>query len=133
VNVQCGFVGVTGFSDMRQVLNRHREDDPNATRALEMFRYQLHRAIGGHIAILGGLDALILTGTAVVRNPYLRSYILDGLAWSGATLDADKNQSLIGKEGMIHSDRSGVSIGVMKNDEMGEIDRAVAALQEHKT
>ena len=80
------------------------------------------------MALLGGLDALVFTGTAVVRNPFLRSYILDGISGLGLTLDQERNDMLVGKEGMIHSDRSDVSIGVMKNDEMGEIARTVTTL-----
>ena len=133
LNTKTGFQGLTGFSDLRQVLNRHREGDADASEALEIFRYQLHRSFGGHMSLLGGLDAVVLTGTAVVRNPYLRSFILDGLQWSGLQLDAAKNEALIGAEGMIHSDRSDVSIGVMKNDEMGEIARTVATLHDNQS
>lgn len=125
LNTEGGFQALTGLSDLRLVLNKYSEGDANAAEAMQVFRHQLHRAIGGHAAILGGLDALIFTGTAVVRNPFLRSYILDGIEGLGVQLDTERNDTLIGKEGMIHSDRSDVSIGVMRNDEMGEIARLV--------
>lgn len=121
INRESGFKGMTGYSDMRIVLNRYIEGDSDAAQALQAFRYQLHRQIGAHVALLGGLDAFVFTGTAVVRNPFLRSYILDGIEGLGLQLDTERNDTLVGKEGMIHSDRSDVSIGVMKNDEMGQI------------
>lgn len=129
INDESGFLGMTGFSDLRLVLNKYTEGDPNAAEALAMFRYQLHRQIGGHVALLGGLDAFVFTGTAVIRNPFLRSYVLDGLEGLGLVLGSEQNDALVGKEGMIHSDRGAVSIAVMKNDEMGEIARVVNALQ----
>lgn len=128
LNRESGFKGVTGQSDLRQVLNKYTEGDSDASLALQMFRYQLHRQIGGHVALLGGLDAFVFTGTAVVRNPFIRSYILDGISGLGLVLDQERNDTLIGTEGMIHSDRGDVSIGVMKNDEMGEIARTVEEL-----
>ncbi|MDC1205410.1 hypothetical protein N8083_01020 [Candidatus Pacebacteria bacterium] len=128
LNRESGFKGMTGYSDLRFVLNKHTEGDCDATLALQMFRYQLHRQIGGHVALLGGLDAFIFTGTAVVRNPFLRAYILDGLSGFGLSLDSERNDILVGKEGMIHADWSEASIGVMKNDEMGEIAKAVEGL-----
>lgn len=132
LNKESGFKGLTGFSDLRLVLNKYTEGDACAAEALQMFRYQLHKQIGGHYAILGGLDALILTGTASVRNPFLRSYLLDGLGSLGILLDSERNDTLVGREGMIHSDRGDVSVAVMRNDEMGEISRIVDEFQSKK-
>lgn len=132
LNRESGFKGMTGYTDMRIVLNKYTEGDSDAALALQTFRYQLHRQIGAHVALLGGLDAFVFTGTAVVRNPFLRSYILDGIEALGLQLDEERNDTLVGKEGMIHSDRSEVSIGVMKNDEMGEIARAADTLLESR-
>lgn len=129
LNKESGFKGLTGFSDLRLVLNQFTEGDEAALEAMQMFRYQLQRQIGGHYAVLGGLDAVILTGTAAVRNPFLRRYLLEGLGSLGILLDEERNESLIGKEGMIHSDRSDVSVAVMNNDEMGEIARQVSQLR----
>ena len=129
LNKESGFMGLVGFSDLRLVLNKFTEGDECATQAMEMFRYQLQRLIGGHYAILGGLDAIVLTGTASVRNSFLRGYLLEGLGSLGVLLDEERNNELIGKEGMIHSERGDVSVGVMKNDEMGEIARQVDLLR----
>lgn len=128
LNTQCGFRGTVGYSDLRLVLKEYTEGNADASEALQMFRYQMHREIGGHIAVLGGLDAFVFTGTAVERNPFIRSYLLDGLAGFGLVIDGERNDSLVGREGMIHSDRAEVPIGVMKSDEMREIARAVGIL-----
>lgn len=127
INTECGFKGMVGYADLRLVLQKYTEGDPHAVLALEVFRYNLHRQIGGHIALLGGLDAFVFTGTAVERNPFIRTYILDGLSGFGLLLDEEKNDSLVSSEGMIHSDRGEVSVGVMKSDEMGEIARITAS------
>ena len=121
LNTECGFKGTVGYSDLRLVLKEYTEGNADASEALQMFRYQMHRQIGGHIALLGGLDAFVFTGTAVERNPFIRAYLLDGLAGFGLVIDQERNDSLVGNEGMIHSDRAEVPIGVMRSDEMGEI------------
>ncbi|MDA8596837.1 hypothetical protein N9L26_00690 [Candidatus Pacebacteria bacterium] len=130
LNEEAGFKGLTGYGDLRLVLDAFANDDPAAVEAMEMFRYQLQRQVGGHIALLGELDAFVFTGTAAVRNPFLRQFVLEGLSSFGLFLDTDRNDALVGHSGMIHSDRSDVSIGVMESDEMGEIARVVTRLSE---
>src|SRR5215471_14972829 len=62
VNHQSGLLGVSGLSpDMRLLLER-RDSDRHAAQAVDMFCYQLRKAIGALTAILGGLDTLVFTG-----------------------------------------------------------------------
>ena len=128
LNRDSGFQAMLGYSDLRMVVHEYTNGNQAAIEAMEMFRYQLHREVGGHIAVLGGLDAVVMTGTAVVRNPFLRSFLLDGLEGFGMTLNKQRNDALVGHEGMIHDDHSDTPIGVMKTDEMGEIARATIAM-----
>ena len=56
---QSGLLGVSGSSDMRELLAR---SDDAAAEALELFVYRIARELGSLAAALGGLDALVFTG-----------------------------------------------------------------------
>lgn len=122
---ESGFKGVAGVRDLRLLLERVASCDPNAQKALDMFIYQVHSWIGAHAVLLGGVDAIVMTATASVRNPHLRSLLLSKLELFGVELDVNRNEALVGKEGFIHAESSAVQIAVMNTDEMGEIDRIV--------
>lgn len=128
LSCECGLRGITGVSDMRLVLARYEKKEFEAVLAIDMFVHQIHKQIGAHIATLGGLDAVVLTATAVVRNPELRSLLLSGLQPLGIELDTEKNEELIGIEGFINKNDSKIKIAVMETDEMGEIAKVVSNL-----
>lgn len=121
----AGFQGVAGVRDLRLVLERAQSGDLDAQLALDMFVYQIQSLIGAYSVLLGGLDAIVLTATASVRNPHVRSLVLSNLDSLGVILDTEKNEILIGKEGCIHTAESSVKIAVMKTDEISEVDRVV--------
>jgi len=122
---ESGFKGVAGVGDLRLVLERRSTGDPDAILAIDMFVHELRSWIGAHATVLGGIDAIVLTATASVRNPELRKIILSGLSVFGIAIDSEKNDALIGNEGFIHAEKSKVKIAVMKTDEMGEVEKMV--------
>jgi len=126
LNYQSGFVGIAGASDMRQILNMLNEKNQDAELAISMFKYQFSKLVGALVFGLGGLDAIVFTATASVRNPELRAVLLSPLSPLGIELDQNKNDLLINAEGRIESRSSTAMIAVMRTDELGEIDRIVS-------
>ena len=118
---ESGFQGVAGVRDLRLVLEHAAQGKEDAQLALNMFIHQAHAWIGSHVVQLGGVDAIVLTATAVERNPHVRSLLMDGLEVFGVHVDTDKNESCIGCEGIISATHSQVQVLVMKTDEMGEV------------
>ncbi len=118
---ESGFQGVAGVRDLRLVLEHAAQGKEDAQLALNMFAHQAQAWIGSHVVQLGGLDAIVLTATAVERNPYVRSLLMDGLEVFGVHVDHDKNDSCISCEGVISAASSDVQVLVMKTDEMGEV------------
>jgi acetate kinase len=96
----------------------------SATEAFDSFAYQIRKAIGSYVAILGGLDTIILTATASERSPTLRHLILSNLDSIGIKLDLEKNELCIGRDGLISKKDSEVTILIVKTDESDEILRA---------
>ncbi len=80
---QCGFLGVAGTSDMRELLARETSDE-RAALAVKMFVYQIQKYIGAYAAVLGGLDLLVFSGTIGERSEPIRDKILAGLGSLGA-------------------------------------------------
>lgn len=79
---QCGLLGVSGgiASDMRELTD---STAPAAEEAVALFVRSVVREIGAMAAVLGGLDALVLTGGIGENSAPVRNAILDGCAWLG--------------------------------------------------
>lgn len=118
-----GFQGLLGTSDLRVALDRCSKGDPKAEEAVRMFFYRIQKQIGASIAVLGGIDALILTATAPKRNSLVRALVCRGLEYFGIEIDEEKNELLEGKEGIISKGTARSAIAVVHTDEMGEIAR----------
>ena len=121
INTKGGFAGMAKESDIRRLLDRRSQNDATATRALDVFAYHVQKSVAALTVALGGLDVLVLTATASVRSSELRSLVLRGLSHLGVDVSKDRNDLLIGKEGVISVRNSAVKIVVMKTDEMGEM------------
>lgn len=118
---QCGFQGVVGESDMRRVLELYEAGDDQAMLLVAKLRYEIQSWIASHSFMMGGITQLVLTGTALYRNPVLRALVLEGLEAQGMQLDESANQSLASQAGVISSDDSAVTIRVVAADEVAEM------------
>lgn len=121
LNTRGGLQGVAGDADLRHVLDGVTRHNEAAVRALNLFVYHLQKQIGSYLAVLGGLDALVFTATAVERNPAIRALIVEPLQQLGMVLHQETNERLIGNEGVISTADSPTTIAVVKNDELAEI------------
>ena len=119
---QSGFKGSVGESDLRIIIDRAASHDERAHIALVAFVQQIATKVAAQAFLMGGVDVIVLTATAMVRNPELRAKLLEPLSILGIRLDSEKNDVLIGKEGRIEAVGS-IPIMVLKTDEMGEMAR----------
>ena len=119
LNTQCGLLGISGVTnDMKVLLQElHAHDDRRIRLAIEIFCYRARKYIGALLAGMGGADAVIFTGGIGAFAPEIRARICDGLAWAGLTIDAQKNEQTVGKEGAIHTDDSHLQAWVIPTDE----------------
>lgn len=86
---ESGLLGVSGLSsDMRDLLE---SDRPEAAEAVELFVAAAVRQIGGLVAGLGGLDALVFTAGIGQHTPAIRARILQAFGFLGLKLDAVAN------------------------------------------
>ena len=86
---RCGLLGVSGIShDMRELL---ASADARAAEAVDLFVYRAVTQIGGLVAALAGLDALVFTAGIGEHAAPVRERICKGLAWLGLELDPAAN------------------------------------------
>lgn len=121
INTNGGLAGIAGESDIRKLLDRRSKKDPLATQALDVFAYNIQKMIAAQTVALGGLDVLVLTATAAVRSTELRALICKGLGHLGVHLSQDRNDALVGKDGLINVRNGLVKVLVLRTDEMGEM------------
>ena len=83
----AGLSGVPG-GDVRDL---EAAATPQAELALDVFVYQVKKAIGAYAAAMGGLDAVAFTGGIGENSARLREKCCAGLHFLGIELDARKN------------------------------------------
>lgn len=84
---ESGLQGLCGSGDMREVLDRADRRDPAAVLALDVYLHRLIEKIGGCVAVIGGLDALVFTGGVGEHDAPLRQHVADRLSWLGVRVD----------------------------------------------
>lgn len=75
LNNESGFLGMTGTTDIKKIID---EKNKNAKYGLayEVFLHKVVKEIGASVALLGGVDALILAGGIGEKNQILKKDIL---------------------------------------------------------
>lgn len=133
LNRDSGLKGLSGVgNDMRAILERSTEGDPDCQLALQVFTHRLRKYIGAYAAIMGGVDAIIFTGGIGENSSTIRHRSAQRLDYLGAVIDEDKNQSvsLSETEDVIDFSRSHsrVKLLAVRTDEQLAIARDCAKL-----
>ena len=112
--LQKVIVGI--YSDNRDVENRYFEGDEACTTEMYTYVHSLLRFIGGYIAVLGGVDAIVFTAGVGENGAALRKLLIERLAYLGIKLD-EENNKLRGKTVAISTPDSKVKVYVIPTDE----------------
>ena len=90
---ESGLLGLSGTSDMRELLSRH---DADARLALGVYVHRLRAGIAAMTAALGGIDTLVFTGGVGERSARIRELACDGLDYIGVRIDRRRNATIRG-------------------------------------
>ena len=97
LNHASGVAGLSGMAnDVKAVRKAANEGNARAALALKIFTRSVTRAIGGFCWLLGGLDAIVLTGGIGEHDPQTRTQILAGMESLGVDIDESRNQDVAG-------------------------------------
>ena len=125
---KSGMLGLTGYSDLRDIENLAEEGNEDCLLALAMNAYRIKKFIGSYTAAMGGLDAIVFTAGVGENSPYLRNLVCKNMEFFGLEIDEEKN-SLRSKEiRAIHKDNSKTKILVIPTNEELEIAKQVYGL-----
>jgi len=91
LNKQSGMLGLTGFSDMRDIRKLMSDGDKAAKLAYEMYAYRIKKYIGSYTAALNGLDAIVFTAGVGENDQLIREMVCRDMEFFGLRLDREKN------------------------------------------
>lgn len=92
LNKKSGLLGVSEkSSDLRDILAGWREGDERSTITLNMYVDSIVKYIGAYVALMNGVDAIVLTAGIMERSEPVRKLLLEKLARLWSTLDEQKN------------------------------------------
>lgn len=123
LNRESGLLGLCGHSDMRRVREAAGLGDPAARLALSVYVHRLRRCIGGYIAVLGRVDALVFTGGIGENDAVLREEACATLAAFGIVVDPVRNREPVDDIACISTPDSVVTVLAMRADEEHEMVR----------
>jgi acetate kinase len=121
LNKRSGMLGLTGFSDMRDIGKAVKEGNRDAELALEIYTYRIKKYIGAYAAVLNGLDAIVFTAGVGENDVQTRQRICSEMQFLGIYLDEEKNMVTSSSIREINSDGSRVKILVIPTNEELEI------------
>ncbi|ARV57495.1 acetate kinase [Nostocales cyanobacterium HT-58-2] len=92
LNHASGLHGISGISnDMRQIREAILQGNSRAQLALDIYVHRLQFYIGGMLASLGGLDALVFTAGVGENAPEIRAAASEAFGFLGLKIDHEKN------------------------------------------
>ncbi|SHG17927.1 acetate kinase [Flavobacterium micromati] len=89
---QSGMLGLTGYSDLRDIEANAENGNVDCQLALAMNAYRIKKYIGSYVAVLDGLDAIIFTAGIGENSSYIRKLVCTDMSYFGIELDEAKNE-----------------------------------------
>ncbi len=129
MNKKCGFLGITGYSDSRD-LESSVEAGPDAKHdnlpdydkaelATSVLFYQIKKLIGAYTAAMDGLDAIVFTAGLGENNPRLRQMVCRDLSYLGVKIDEELNAKMLRQPNIVRlsTDESKVEVYLIPTNE----------------
>lgn len=117
LNRRSGILGISGLSsDFRDLESAANRGDERSQLAIDIFAYKVKKYIGGYVAAMGGVDAIIFTAGLGENSLFMRDKICNGLEYLGTRIDPELNK-LRGKQMEISIKRARVKIFVIPTNE----------------
>jgi acetate kinase len=128
LNKKSGMLGLTGYSDMREVRSEREKGNKNALLAYDMYVYRIKKFIGAYASVLNGVDAIVFTAGVGENDALTRSLSTQHMEYLGIQLDEERNK--LGGKGVYEINKvdSPVKILVIPTNEELEIARQCFAL-----
>ena len=94
LNHDAGMVALSGMAnDMKAVRETADKGDARAKLAVEIFTRSVKKAVGGFIALIGGVDAVVFAGGIGEHDARSRAEILGGMEVFGILMNSERNEA----------------------------------------
>ena len=122
LNKKSGLLGISGFSDSRDVENAAADGDERAILALNMYNDRVAKYIADYyIELEGNVDAIVFTAGVGENGVEARDEIIKRVKPLGIELDSEANSKIASfkdiHEGIISSKKSTVPVWVVPTNE----------------
>ena len=118
LNRASGMVALSGLpNDMRGVRKAAAERDTHAALALAIFTRSVKKTIGGFIALMGGVDAIVFAGGIGEHDAQSRMEILDGMEEMGILVNKELNDAKESRLRRINASESKATVLVVPTKE----------------
>ncbi|MBD0824670.1 acetate/propionate family kinase [Aestuariibaculum marinum] len=128
LNKQSGMLGLTGYSDLRDIETMAAKGNKDCQLALEMNAYRIKKYIGAYAAVLNGLDAIVFTAGIGENSQTIRKLVCDDMDFFGLNLDETKNSIRSKDIREINTEDSKTKILVIPTNEELEIAKQAVEL-----
>lgn len=118
---ESGMLGLTGYSDLRDIEAEAKKGNKNCQLALAMNTYRIKKYIGSYIATMNGVDAIVFTAGIGENSELIRRLVCIDLEFFGIELDEQKNDIRAKELTEIHKETSKVKLLVIPTNEELEI------------
>lgn len=88
---KSGLLGLTGHSDLRDIEKEAGQGNKDCILALEMIAHRAKKYIGGYMALLNGLDAVVFTAGIGENSSLIREMICTDLESLGIKFNNNRN------------------------------------------
>ena len=126
---KSGMLGLTGFSDLRDIESAAENGNADCQLALEMNAYRIKKYIGAFAAAMNGLDAVVFTAGIGENSDVVRRLTCEHMDFLGISLDQEKNKVRSKELRDISGPGSTVKVLVIPTNEELEIARQTYDLQ----
>ncbi len=117
LNKKSGLLALTGSSDCRDICTKAAKGDKAAELALEMLAYRTAFYIGGYNLVVGGADAIVLTGGIGENSTEVRERIINRLGALGIKLDKAANKKSHGIVAVLSAKGSKIPVVAIPTNE----------------
>ena len=114
---RSGLLGLTGRSDVRDVLDAVDSGDERARLGWEVYVHRVRKYVGAYLAVLGGADAVVFTAGVGEHSARARADVVTGLAGLGLVLDPALNEAAGSHARHVSTRDSPVAVLVVPTDE----------------
>ncbi|WP_282123028.1 acetate/propionate family kinase [Algibacter mikhailovii] len=125
---KSGMLGLTGFSDLRDIQAEAANGNRDCQLALEMNTYRIKKYIGSYMAVLNGLDAIVFTAGIGENSSIIREMACEDLDFIGIDLDKEANNKREDGIRTISTRNSKVEVLVIPTNEELEIAKQSVSL-----